>query len=570
MKRVVAVLLILLFFAASPVHAIVDPRNTTNNPFGIHIIDEGDLNDAARLVNSTNGDWGYVTLVIREDQRDRDKWQAVFDRMRQLHLIPIVRIATRVEGANWKKPHVTDIDSWVSFLESLNWVVQNRYVAIFNEPNHGKEWGGSVFPEEYSRILKVFSTKLKNASSDFFILPAGLDASAPNALGTTMDAVLFLQKMVSAEPDVFTYIDGWNSHSYPNPGFSGSVFDRGRGTIGTYVWEQTLWPSLGITKNLPIFITETGWIHSEGRYGASSGLTSTEVGNNFLSAFQTIWDNPNIVAVTPFLLNYQDRPFDTFSWRLPDSDQFYPQYYQVQSIEKTTGDPVQKHAISFISSDIPEKLVTNSEYTLHVSIENKGQSLWSSDDQFRLEPLDENNDFDMWVGNIDETMPFHHSDVEIKVRTQGALGAHSLRFQMMRGDTAFGPEFVHNVEIIPPPNVLLRAQLWFKRKTQGDDFTFLVYENGELKKKVENVVIENGEGEIAELRDVVPDREYRFVLLKPFYLPQQIIAFLEEKDTRLTFPRFLPFDFNADGALTISDIPKALTNIRQNIQRLLP
>src|SRR4030067_3611659 len=72
-----------------------------NNKFGIHLaqphLDE--LEKTKELVNSNGGDWGYVTLVIQENDRDKNKWQEVFDRMRQLHLIPIIRLATVPEGA---------------------------------------------------------------------------------------------------------------------------------------------------------------------------------------------------------------------------------------------------------------------------------------------------------------------------------------------------------------------------------------------------------------------------------------------------------------------------------------
>ena len=50
--------------------AIVDPLKSANNKFGIHITDENDLDEARALINSSGGDWGYITLVIREDERD--------------------------------------------------------------------------------------------------------------------------------------------------------------------------------------------------------------------------------------------------------------------------------------------------------------------------------------------------------------------------------------------------------------------------------------------------------------------------------------------------------------------
>src|SRR3989344_492451 len=136
--RVFTITVILILISSTNIKAAENPLSVPNNSFGIHILDENDLEDAAKLVNSGGGDWGYVTFVIRSDERDSKRWQKVFDKMRRLHLIPIVRIATNQMEDGWEKPSFDEIDGWVSFLSSLNWVVKNRYVVIGNEPNHAK------------------------------------------------------------------------------------------------------------------------------------------------------------------------------------------------------------------------------------------------------------------------------------------------------------------------------------------------------------------------------------------------------------------------------------------------
>ena len=154
-------LLLLLLLPVSAAYAIYDPLSVPNNEYGIHIADPQDIPDAATLVNS-NGDWGYVTLVIQENDRNTDKWQKIFDQMRRLHVIPIVRIATRPQGAVWKKPQIEDLRDWKSFLSSLNWPVENRYIILFNEPNHAAEWGNSISPEEYEkRVIEFFRENVK-------------------------------------------------------------------------------------------------------------------------------------------------------------------------------------------------------------------------------------------------------------------------------------------------------------------------------------------------------------------------------------------------------------------------
>ena len=66
-------LLLLLALSVGVVRAY-DPASVPNNRVGVHILDPNEINDAAKLINSSGGDWGYVTIPIRSNDRDRDKW----------------------------------------------------------------------------------------------------------------------------------------------------------------------------------------------------------------------------------------------------------------------------------------------------------------------------------------------------------------------------------------------------------------------------------------------------------------------------------------------------------------
>ncbi len=328
--------------------AIYDPITVSNNRVGIHIFSEKDLDDAANLVNSGGGDWGYVTLVITEGERDRDRWQQVFDRMRSLHLIPIIRIASKANGATWEKPSEAEMDNWVGFLNSLNWVIQNRYIVVYNEPNHAAEWGGKVDPGGYATYLKFFSQKLKSASPNFFVLPAGLDP------GTGEDA--FIKSMIKAEPDIFDFVDGWTSHPYPTTG------------IEQYSKELYFLKTLGVTKNLPVFITETGW--------SNKNLDEKTIGKNLILAFGDSWNDPRVIAVTPFILDYNSEPFAQFSWRAPDGH-FYSFYEDVKKMPKTLGNPIQIVSGQILLALAQPVIVPNSDFLGVIWARNTGQSVWN-------------------------------------------------------------------------------------------------------------------------------------------------------------------------------------------------
>jgi hypothetical protein len=375
MKKITTFLVTLFVFLlyATSVKAVVNPADGGNNVFGIHIHDESDLEDAAKLVNSKGGDWGYVTIVIRKDDRNTQKWQETFDKMRRLHLIPILRIATRQQNGGWEKPSFDEIDGWVSFLNNLNWVIKNRYVIIGNEPNHTKEWGNELNPEEYANYLYQFSSKLKETSDEFYILPAGFDASAPSDK-LHLDEAQFLQRMLNENPSTFEHIDGWNSHSYPNPNFSASATKSGRGSIRTYEWELDLLKNMGLDKKLPIFITETGWIHSKN--GRNGNLSPSTISERFITAFENVWlTNNRIIAITPFILNYQESPFDIFSWK-DNEGKYYEFYYKVQNINKEKGEPLQNRSLHITAILFP-KVIKKGDLSYGIAYaKNTGQSIW--------------------------------------------------------------------------------------------------------------------------------------------------------------------------------------------------
>lgn len=370
MKKLIIILLTftLLSITGSCVFAENNLTSVPNNKFGIHITDERDLTDAATLVNSSGGDWGYVTFVITEANRDHNRWQKVFDQMRRLHLIPIVRIASVAEGDIWKIPKEEEINNWVAFLNSLNWVIQNRYVVIGNEPNHAREWGGTLDPASYATYLNNFAGKLHQASGDFFVLPAGLDASAGNTK-ETMDEATFIKRMISSQPNLFENLDGWTSHSYPNPDFSGKATDTGRGTVWTFDWELSYLRSLEVYKDLPVFITETGW--------SNETTDPSSIGSMYDYAFKNVWNDKRVIAVTPFILNYPNAPFSAFSWKRTDST-LYPYFDGYKNIAKIQGDPIQIESGQILGALAQPIILSSSDFVGAVLAKNTGQSIWST------------------------------------------------------------------------------------------------------------------------------------------------------------------------------------------------
>jgi len=349
------------------------------NKFGIHILDPSDLPKAQELVNSSGGDWGWVTVVIRDDDMNQDKWQDFMDECRIRHLIPLVRVATHLEGENWAKPKLEDSQKWAEFLNNLNWPVKDQYVIVFNEPNQAKEWGGEINPKEYAKILSEFNSKFKILNSKFKILNAGFDLAAPNGKDT-MEALSFMEEMNKEIPGIFEKLDGWVSHSYPNHGFLGKPWEIGKTSIRGYEWElNILKNNFKIQKDLPVFITETGWpkVGSE-KWEVRSGKNYYDgktVAEFFKYAFENVWlKDERIKAITPFVLNYPGELFAKFSW-LDQEGNSYPQFETIKNLKKVNWWPEQEEKYEMISIILPPFLPANTKFNGTLVLKNIGQSI---------------------------------------------------------------------------------------------------------------------------------------------------------------------------------------------------
>lgn len=326
-KWIVALILLLGLISVKGVFGIYNPLERENNKVGVHILFPYEVEEAASFVNSNGGDWGYVTIPIQSVDRDLEKWQKFMDDCKRLHIIPILRIATYPREDYWTKRFWYEEIDFANFLDSLRWPVENRYVIIYNEPNRANEWGGVLSPKEYARALSVAIDVFKRVNKNFFILPAGLDMACMSN-GVLMDGFEYLRRMNKEVPGIFLKIDGWASHSYPNPGYAGGCLDKTRMSISGYQKEvEFLRENFGVL-DLAVFITETGWRQDK--------FTKDELLRKYKCAFENVWNDKNVAAVTVFLFKGEGQ-FEEFS--LLSKGKKTGSYIGIERLEKKKGSP---------------------------------------------------------------------------------------------------------------------------------------------------------------------------------------------------------------------------------------
>src|SRR3989338_1043328 len=422
-------LFLFLYAFVNPVLAVSDPRSVPNNIVGINSLSpESEIADVASLVNN-GGDWGYVVIVIRKDERDLKRWQSFLDQARKQHLIPVIRLATMIDKKGfWEHPGENDVQEWADFLSKLYFPTKNRYVQVYNEVNVSGEWGGEVNAADYARELDKTIDAFKEKSGDFFILNAPLDLSLTTSK-TSLETSEFFQKMEDAVPGIFKKLDGWASHSYPNPDFSAPPSESGKTSIEGFIWELDQIDTYIAGKDLPVFITETGWKRDK------NGLTEDEIANYYKEAFANAWNDERIVAVTPFVLNYPEPLFDQFSFKNSTENSahtYYEHFFAIRDLPKVKGEPRRENLISELKINRPSVVLKDFENVIRFRFKNEGNYVWDTKKDLAIKVISANLSVRKPSWSKEEVYPGQEVTATLKI--QGIdRGTVPLRLQIVHG-----------------------------------------------------------------------------------------------------------------------------------------
>jgi hypothetical protein len=280
-------------------------------PLGVHILVPEEITTARDLTQVDENDqrWSYVTVPFTlGDVGQTERWQVFFDLAKEQRVIPLVRLATKVENNAWVVPTYQDIVKQIDFLAGLNWPTDQKHLIVFNEVNHAKEWGGRIDPAEYARVFEFSSRWAHSENQNFVVLPAAMDLAAPNGK-ETREAFVYLEQMFATNKDIFSYADAWNSHSYPNPGFSSSPERTEKNSLRGFLHELA-YLKAKTDRDYQVYITETGW--------ETSPQVARWLPSYYAYALEHIWSHPQVVAVTPFLLKGAPGPYAGFSFLTND------------------------------------------------------------------------------------------------------------------------------------------------------------------------------------------------------------------------------------------------------------
>lgn len=448
MLRKIFISIILLLVNTQNTFAITNPQDTPVNKIGVNILSpDSEIEEAAKLVNN-NGDWGWVVVVIKKSERNVDRWQSFLNLAAKNHVIPIFRIATDFDkNGSWQKPTDEDANSWADFLSKLYWPTKNRYIQIYNEVNRSSEWGGNVDAADYAKELEKTISALKAKRDDFFILNAPLDLALETS-ATSLNSAVFFQTMESASPGIFKKLDGWASHSYPNPDFAASPLKSGKTGIDGYKWELNQISKYLDGKKLPVFITETGW---KRKTDLSSGLDEKIIAEYFKTAFENVWNDNQVISVSPFVFNYPESLFNAFAFKSTDTEkEFHDYYYSIKDLEKTKGEPKREDTANILDDTKPQEIAYNRPGNkLTFAIKNTGNFIWNTQNGLTMNPRSDSLDFTNLSWNKDEIFPGDTAVASVETTTE------------KEGQLALTIEFSNNEKVLGEKKFTVQSESYF-------------------------------------------------------------------------------------------------------------
>lgn len=288
-------------------------RAADPNSLGVHILHPEEIEAVAKAfpVSENSDNWRYLTLPLTPQEATRQEaWQTFMNLAKEHKFIPLIRLTSNFENGVWQRPSRKQIIEEINFLADLTWPTEEKHIIAFNEVNHAGEWGGVINPQSYAQTLHFVVDWAHTENQNFVVLPAGLDLAAPQG-GSTVDAFWFWQQVAVADPEVLNLIDGWTSHSYPNPGFSSSPLASGRNSVWGFAHELAYVKQL-TGRDLPVYITETGW--------TVNNQTARWLASYYHHSLTQVWSDPRVKAVTPFVFKGAPGPFAAFSF-MDENDQ---------------------------------------------------------------------------------------------------------------------------------------------------------------------------------------------------------------------------------------------------------
>ena len=254
--------------------------------------------------------------------------------------------------------------------------------------------------------------------------------------------------------------------------------------------------------------------------------TADTISDYFKTAFTSAWNNNQIAAVTPFLLDYQEIPFDHFAFKKINREKqanYYPFYQTIVELNKTKGKPIQGNKAQLVKGEIYSSLVAGETYNISLVFKNTGQSIWNDGEQLKLVPVQGDQQLRMQTVELPAGVkiePGQEYTFNFRVKTP-EQGNFKVILNLFSGARQFDSDPLEfSGKVKSPVILLIKSSLKWKKDLAGD---YILKISGPVGESFRSIVLKNGGvSDEIEARNILPDYPFEFTLTHPYYYPATI------------------------------------------------
>ena len=182
-----------------------------------------------------------------------------------------------------------------------------------------------------------------------------------------------------------------------------------------------------------------------------------------MAAYERVWDDSRVVAVTPFILNYTEPPFEEFSWKKKDGS-FYSFYEKVSQTQKVKGQPTQEVKGKVIGAFVNPFLIADSLFKGVILARNLGQSIWVSPE---ISVMDESKAFEIATENFGELEPSKVKLIYFSSQAPDSAGKFNIPLVLRYKEKAVSETFPLEMVVVKTAEVkklglFAKIQVWFR------------------------------------------------------------------------------------------------------------
>lgn len=536
---------------------------------GVHLLSPSDehFKMAAELVNGSDGDYCWATLVVLEKEMTTEYMQKVSNLSREYHLQIIFRIEKGFTASGtWLMPDEKTIKTFISTMSTIIPASKDIYVILGNEPEHAAMCGGCT-PESYADWANTALDLLHDAPFHTVVMLAGHDVYSPQRPPDYYDARIFMQRMYEHRPEVLCKIDAVASHSYPSHDFKGSGSASGRFSPRGYEWELELMKNFAPDgckdhiDTLKVFITETGYKVGPG------GVDNQTAYQQMREILDYYAHDDRVAASTAFVFIACGDPYTPFAIAGCDGSTLNGVGQAISEMPKGKAE-VNHEYKAHTTIECPKELVENVDALCILRAKNLGTDIWKS----------RNGDYELSLAgfkvqgfhgprysfsSFSEVKPGETLTAQLKYNPGEKIGEHPVIVGLVQNGKVLQGLIQMKLLAFESPQLVLHSESILGAKTSAVEDAVQVQVFNENEKVIfrKKLAAVDGVLNVGKVGGVGFSGCYRVVLLVEGNLPvQKECVPFEKGENVVEMPRLLPLDTDKDGKLSLSDILSRNTN----------